>query len=130
MPTANQGIAKPSKTHAHMVKIAKQMLRDTRLERIRLAREIAEDRTTVLKETYGPDTKQKCAWIDVFADWEAKKAKTMKEIRAKAIEITRSRFDARHGGAADEAADEVFGPIVTDEPAEWEEKVDAEECEA
>ena len=59
-----------------------------------------------------------------------KKAKTMKEIRAKAIEITRCRFDARHGGAANKAADEVFGPVATDEPAEWEEEVDAEECEA
>jgi hypothetical protein len=125
MQTANQGIAKSSKKHAHMVEIARQMLRDARRERIRIAREIAEDRTAVLKQIYGEKTTQKCVWIDVFAEWESKKAKTMKEIRAKAIEIARSRF-----GAANEAADEVFGPVATEEPAEWEEQVDAAECEA
>ena len=123
------GEPKPRVSHERMVTIGKQMLRDTRRERVMLAREIAAARTAVLKQIHGEKTKLKCNSIDVFAEWEDKKATTMKEIRAKALEITRDRFDARYGEKGYAAADQVFGPAPEEGPEAWEEDVDAEEEE-
>ena len=110
------GEPKPRVSHERMVTIGKQMLRDTRRDRMLLARAVAAAR-------------DKCVWIDVFAEWEDKKAATMKQLRAKALEITRDRFDARYGEKGYAAADQVFGPEPEEGPEAWEEEVDAEEEE-